>query len=194
MKDVVVMMDGGHVRACARQARLDYGPALIEHLAQAAIAPDEAALRFLYYDCRPFQGRVRLPISGEEREFRASDRWLDALAVKDLFAVRLGELKLRGFERRNPTATPAVLTDDDFRPVFEQKGVDMRIGLDIATYASGRLAQRIILMTGDADCIPAMKHARKAGLQVVLVELPKGRLVSTLRQHADYVRGLDWPA
>jgi uncharacterized LabA/DUF88 family protein len=193
MTRVVVMMDGGHVRACARRAGKTYDPDYIEKIAHLSIDSKEQALRVLYYDCPPFQGSVKLPVSRTVKQFTSSDYWLKELAAKDLFAVRLGKLKIRGFERKDQTSVVTNLTDDDFRPVFEQKGVDMRIGLDIASYSTGRLADRIILMTGDADCIPAMKHARKAGLQVVLVEFPNARPVPALKQHADYVRKVPWP-
>ncbi len=193
MMRVVVMMDGGHVRACARHARHRYAADFIEKIAHAALAPDEQPLRVLYYDCPPFQGEVKLPISGQIKQFRSSDLWLTELSTRNLFAVRLGELKIRGFERRDPTAQVQQLADEHFKPVFEQKGVDMRIGLDIATYATGRMVDRIILMTGDTDFIPAMKHARKAGLQVVIIQFPNGKLVPALKSHADYVRELEWP-
>lgn len=187
------MMDGGHVRACVRRASKTYDPDYIEKIAHLSIDSNEQVLRVLYYDCPPFQGSVKLPVSRTVKQFTSSDYWLKELAAKDLFAVRLGELKIRGFERKDQTSVVTNLTDDEFRPVFEQKGVDMRIGLDIASYSTGRLADRIILMTGDADCIPAMKHARKAGLQVVLVEFPNARPVPGLKQHADYVRKVPWP-
>ena len=48
-------------------------------------------------------------------------------------AVRLGVLKFRGYKlKKTPVTGIAALTDADFKPDFEQKGVDMRIGLDIA--------------------------------------------------------------
>jgi hypothetical protein len=53
--------------------------------------------------------------------------------------VRRGVLKFRGYKPKqtpvNPTGPP---TDADFAPDFEQKGVDMRIGLDIASYSANR--------------------------------------------------------
>jgi uncharacterized LabA/DUF88 family protein len=69
----------------------------------------------------------------------------------------------------------------------------MRIGLDIAVYSAARTVERIILLTQDSDCIPAMKHARKAGLQLVLVRLEGTGLASELQAHADFVRPARWP-
>jgi uncharacterized LabA/DUF88 family protein len=129
------------------------------------------------------------------RSFNANDGWLRDLAKRDLLAVRLGQLRLRGFERKPNTNHKGAgdLTDDDFKPVFEQKGVDMRIGLDIANYCQVRSLDRIALVTGDTDCVPAMKHARKAGIQVIIVQLPGHNLHESLREHADFVRQVGFP-
>ncbi|MGB7404733.1 MAG: NYN domain-containing protein [Pacificimonas sp.] len=51
---------------------------------------------------------------------------------------------------------------------LRQKGVDMRIGLDIASLTLKRLASTIILVAGDADFVPAAKLARREGLQFIL--------------------------
>lgn len=69
----------------------------------------------------------------------------------------------------------------------------MRIGLDIATYADERLTERIVLITGDTDCIPAMKHGRKSGIQMILVSLPGQHLAPELFEHADLRRAIPWP-
>ncbi|MCB8880950.1 NYN domain-containing protein [Acidisoma cellulosilytica] len=190
----VVMIDGGHLRVLARKNKRIYDPVFIEKLAHACADPtQEALLRILYYDCAPYVGQARLPVSGAMVQFTGSGDWLRDLARRDLFAVREGVLKFRGFKPKRVPISPAALSDDDFRPDFEQKGVDMRIGLDIATYSDERLTDRIILITGDTDCIPAMKHGRKSGIQMVLISLPGQRLAPELFEHADFKRTIAWP-
>jgi uncharacterized LabA/DUF88 family protein len=54
---------------------------------------------------------------------------------------------------------------------LSQKGVDMRIGLDIAALALKRIVQVVVLVTADTDFIPAMKFACREGLQLFLVTL-----------------------
>ncbi|MCO5160002.1 MAG: NYN domain-containing protein [Mesorhizobium sp.] len=187
------MIDGGHLRALARQADHIYDPDYIEKIARACVEPDETLLRILYYDCAPYAGKARLPVSGTEYEFKGSDAWLRELAARNLFAVRRGVLKFRGFKpKRIPIASNA-LSDSDFKPDFEQKGVDMRIGLDIANYATTKSVNRIILITGDTDCVPAMKHARISGLQIVLASLPNHKVAAELLWHSDYERRIVWP-
>ena len=51
---------------------------------------------------------------------------------------------------------------------LRQKGVDMRIGLDIASITLKRQASTIILVAGDADFVPAAKLARREGVQFIL--------------------------
>lgn len=159
------MIDGGFLRVAARKAKLLYDPDFIASFSLACAAADEELFRALYYDCAPYKGSQKLPISGLMQTFNESGQWLNDLAKKDLMAVRLGVLKFRGYKlKRTPATGIAALTDADFKPDFEQKGVDMRIGLDIASYSSLRNIDRIGLVTADTDCVPAMKLARKSGV------------------------------
>jgi len=137
---------------------------------------------------------VHVPVSGTPYTFAASGQWLDDLASLDLFAARRGVLKFRGYKpKRTPVSHGQPLSDADFKPDFEQKGVDMRIGLDIAAYSTGRLADRIMLISIDTDCVPAMKFGRKSGLQIVLAKLPNFKPAHELITHADFKRPVSWP-
>ena len=188
------MIDGGFLRVAARKANIRYTPDFIEAFSKTCPSTDEELFRALYYDCAPYQGHQNLPVSGLTQIFADSGQWLADLAKRDLIAVRLGVLKFRGYKlKRTPVAGVAALTDADFKPDFEQKGVDMRIGLDIAAYSASNNVDRIGLVTADTDCVPAMKLARKSGVQVVLFALPGGVTPSELAQHTDYVRAVAWP-
>jgi uncharacterized LabA/DUF88 family protein len=193
MKKAILLIDGGFLRSVSRKAHrgsnpaFSYNPAFIERFALACRAPDEEFVRVLYYDCAPYEGTVVKPISGAAETFAGSDRWLHELAACDLFAVRLGVLKFRGYARKRANHT-GPLADADFKPQFEQKGVDMRIGLDIAAYSSYRLVDRIILVTNDTDCVPAMKFARKAAIQTVLIKVDNCVCAPELVEHADFKR------
>ncbi len=190
---VAILIDGGNLRALTQQSGRTYDPDFIEKVAHACCAHDEQLIRVLYYDCAPFNGRGKLPISGKWHQFHGSDQWLRDLAQKDLFALRRGVLKFRGYKPRKAPIIPGSVTDQDFEPVFEQKGVDMRIGLDIATYSNDRVVERLVLITQDTDCVPAMKQARKAGLQIVLINLPNSNLAPELLAHCDFRRRVVWP-
>lgn len=193
MTRLAILIDGGHLRVLVRKSGHEYNPDYIEQIARTCVLPDESLLRVLYYDCAPYRGEVPKPVSNERHEFTGSDRWLQVLAEKDLFAVRRGDLKFRGWTPKRRPLDREALTDEDFKPNFEQKGVDMRIGLDVATFSNTRAVDRIALLTNDTDCIPAMKHARKAGLQVALVTFPGQKCASGLLWHSDFERKTIWP-
>ena len=116
-KQIIILIDGGYLRAKAGKAGITYNPAFIEKFAHKCQAPDEAIFRILYYDCAPYSGTVSLPVSGNTYTFAGSDKWLSELAGKDLFAIRRGVLKFRGYKPKqtpvNPSGPP---TDADFDP------------------------------------------------------------------------------
>lgn len=60
------------------------------------------------------------------------------------------------------------LGDGDVALGLRQKGVDMRIGLDIASITLKKQADTIILVTGDSDFVPAAKLARREGMEFIL--------------------------
>ncbi|GAB4355037.1 MAG: NYN domain-containing protein [Gammaproteobacteria bacterium] len=51
---------------------------------------------------------------------------------------------------------------------LRQKGVDMRIGIDIASLALKRQVDTVILVAGDSDFVPAAKLARREGMEFIL--------------------------
>lgn len=194
MKRTIVLIDGGFLRSQTNEAKKMYDVPFIEKFSLSCLAADEECLRILYYDCAPYTGSATLPISGAKRVFQGNDQWLHDIAALDLFAVRRGVLKFRGYVRKKLSpGTSQTVTDADFKPQFEQKGVDMRIGLDIAAYSADHLAERIILVTNDTDCVPAMKFARKCGLQTVLIVVENCKPTPELVAHADFKRSVSWP-
>lgn len=188
---IAILIDGGFLRVVAKKAKKTYDPDFIERFAHSCKAADEAIFRILYYDCAMYSGTQKLPVSGNPATFKSNDGWLHTLSHKDLFAVRRGVLKFRGYKpKKTPVAAKAALTDADFTPDFEQKGVDMRIGLDIASYSDNHAVDRIVLVSADTDCVPALKYGRRAGLQTILVEpqCPGIRIAPELLSHADFKR------
>ncbi|MCD7742207.1 MAG: NYN domain-containing protein [Ruminococcus sp.] len=67
---------------------------------------------------------------------------------------------------------------------IEQKGVDMRIGVDISSLAFKKQVDQIILVSGDSDFVPAAKQARREGIDFLLC--PMGNPVKDdLHEHID---------
>ena len=98
MKKIAILIDGGYLRAIAQNAGQNYNPDFIEKFSQKCRLSDEEVLRVLYYDCAPYEGYQKQPVSGTLRRFQPNDQWLVDLSRRDLFAVRRGVLKFRGFK------------------------------------------------------------------------------------------------
>ena len=81
------------------------------------------------------------------------------------------------------------LTEADFHLNVRQKGVDMRIGIDIASMAYKKQVTKMILIAGDSDFVPAAKLARREGIDFVLN--PMGNHInSDLNEHIDGIQRL----
>lgn len=152
--------------------------------------------RIYFYDARPLETSADVPLGGGHIDFGTTEtatrnRDLQAaLHRRPYFALRYGELAHEGWELRprvlHRTARRTEVTSIDLKPTIRQKGVDMRIGLDIAALTLKKQVQMIVLVTADSDFIPAMKFARREGAQLVLITLGHG-IKEGMREHADLV-------
>jgi uncharacterized LabA/DUF88 family protein len=114
-------------------------------------------LRTYYYDCPPFQSSKP---TGEERErFSKAQSFFSALDRLPRFEVRLGRLAHRG-------------VDGEGRPIFQQKRVDIMLGVDLALLSGKNQITHAVLLAGDSDFIPAVLAAKSQG---VLVRLYHGK-------------------
>lgn len=86
------------------------------------------------------------------------------------------------------------LTKNDFSILIDQKGVDMKIGLDIASLAYKKQIDQIVLISGGRDFVPASKLARIEGIDFILdslVEKVKDDLslhIDGLKTHIDCIK------
>jgi uncharacterized LabA/DUF88 family protein len=76
------------------------------------------------------------------------------------------------------------LSADDLKLSLRQKGVDMRIGIDITTLTMKKQVDTIILVTGDSDFVPAAKVARREGVEFLLDPL-RQQVNDDLHEHVD---------
>lgn len=156
--------------------------------------------RILYYDCAPISANIYHPLTGKPvnmgktERFKWSNEFLNELANKRKLAIRLGELQEResGFTLKDRPLKKLCrgdidvsdLTVRDFKLDLVQKGVDMRIGLDIASLAFKKQVTKIVLISGDSDFVPAAKHARREGIDFVLDPMWQG-IRPELNKHID---------
>lgn len=199
-----ILLDGGFVTKklmgrLGRHAVADDIVAECDRLRQCPAVSDYELLRIYYYDAPPSKESVKLPVSGQTYEltgterFRQSQSLYDQLELKPHFALRMGETtvspqkwKIKPAVARQLTRAQRPLTDDDFMLDINQKGVDMRIGLDLARLALREMVRAVIVVTSDSDFVPAFRFVRREGVKVILD--PMGHNIRReLRAHADLV-------
>jgi uncharacterized LabA/DUF88 family protein len=207
MKKTALLIDGGwFCRLLGKHLELPHKwptAAQVVEYARSVTLADEEVLRIFYYDCAPFDGQIVNPVDGSMKKYgetgiyRSRTRFLDEIGAMDYVALRLGELKERGWDFSDSVRKRMLgggqhveLDAGDIRPNFEQKGVDMRIGMDVASLSIKRQVERIILFSGDSDMIPALKLARREGIQVFVVQVGDSALKKTLVTDSDGCRKL----
>ncbi len=156
--------------------------------------------RIFYYDCPPIEKNVYHPITRKPVNLSRTPehdwtlQFFNELRHMRKFALRLGRLsenelyyniKYEAFKKLMSGALRVEdLTENDLKLNIEQKGVDMRIGIDIASLAYKKQVQQIILISGDSDFVPAAKQARREGIDFILA--PMGATIKPdLFEHID---------
>ena len=156
--------------------------------------------RIFYYDCSPISKKVYHPFLKKTVDLSKTDtfKWtntfISELKKKRKVAIRLGELSESSAKYiLSPDITKKLfnaevsiedITEEDFIFRANQKGVDMKIGLDIASLAYKKQVDQIILISGDSDFISAAKLARREGIDFILDPM-WADIKSNLAEHVD---------
>lgn len=164
--------------------------------------------RIFYYDCPPSIKKVYHPMTDQTVDLGKSDShkfmtdFLDALRSKRKTALRLGALLEDDLQYTLPphlikklvkgTLQVSELKQEDFILTITQKGVDMRIGLDIASMAYKKQVSKMVLISGDSDFVPAAKLARREGIDFVLDSM-NAHILPALNEHIDGRRSFREP-
>jgi len=146
--------------------------------------PDKELYRIFYYDCPPLDKKVQHPMTKQTINYKDTDQYKEGIAFLNLLrqerkvALRLGTTKGNGSDFVIPSYVVKKLYDGtldfaDLKPNqlrldVRQKGVDMRIGVDIASLAYKKQVDQIILIAGDSDFVPVAKVARREGIDFIL--------------------------
>ena len=167
MARLAIFIDGGYIAKLGEHefsVWVDFQK-LSEEVRQAVAAktPEPVdLLRTYYYDCLPYQSDPPTPEEaqrmGQRRAFFA------ALQRLPRHTVREGRLMFRGLDARG-------------EPIFQQKRVDLLLGLDFALLSGKRRVTHAAVVSGDSDLIPALEVARQEGILVWLVHGPKASRV-----------------
>jgi len=151
MGRAAIFIDGGYFDRVSRDCgspRIDFG-----RLSQELARPHEL-LRTYYYHCLPYMGPM--PTEQDQERYDNKQRFFNALTRLNRFEVREGKLEYRGTDKETE------------RPIFEQKRVDIFLGVDLVLLATKQRIHRAILVTGDSDFLPAIRAAKNEGVLVHL--------------------------
>ena len=199
-----ILLDGEYVKKILGKRHKhfpDFGQVMAE-VARIKSTPDLAQLqlyRVFYHTADPLSGITTHPLSKASTDFGATDAFrqntqlINRLENQPDMAVRRGTLVHQGWQltaravKELMGGTKSQVEAADVAPKIQQKGVDMRIGLDIASLALKHLVGTIVLVTGDSDLVPAMRFARREGLRVYLDTLGNQSVRPELKLHADIV-------
>lgn len=173
---LAVFIDGGYIDAICRQhfdgLRVDYqklGAEIQRRIGQGSAGPLEH-LRTYYYTCPPYQDDP--PTAEDRRRLSGYQRFRDAVGYLPRFELREGRLQKTG-------------EAEDGRPIFQQKRVDLLLGLDIALLSAKQQITHMALLAGDGDFHPALKVAKQEGVSFWLLHGPRGSYSRELWHEAD---------
>lgn len=201
---VAVILDGEYVKKVLGR-RLGRFPTHLDVMAEVTRMLSDRSLRGLqlyrifYHTAEPLAGTTTHPLDGSAIDFAATPvfsqntQLIDKLELEPDVAVRRGILVHQGWEigraavKQLMARTKTAIEAKDIRPKILQKGVDMRIGLDIASLALKRIVSTIVVASGDSDLVPALKLARTEGLRVYLDPLGRRAVRRELKAHADRI-------
>ncbi len=203
-----VLIDGGFYRRRAyslfgEKTPEDRANEMVKY-ARRHIGKSRSSLyRIFYYDCPPSEKVLFHPLTRSQVNLAATDqfKWTNeffkALTHKRKVALRRGEeletqngyvLKKEPLKKLCAgTLRVEDLQEQDFKLEITQKGVDMRIGLDIASLAESGTVNQIVMITGDSDFVPAAKHARRSGIDFILDPM-WATVATSLSEHVDGIR------
>ncbi|KXK56230.1 MAG: NYN domain protein [Chlorobi bacterium OLB5] len=200
MKKVAILIDGGFFSYKYKDKKGTHARATdVEAFTKTCLKPDEELFRIFYYDCPYYEKTLKLPVSKTNEDYSNKPKtnavkiFLSEIAKLDHFALRKGVLSFDGWTikksvQESIAVTPRTLLDSDFEPIFKQKEVDIKIGLDVAWLALNKIVDRIILIACDSDFIPVLKFARREGLQTILVTLNHTHIKNNMQDHCDEFR------
>ena len=159
--------------------------------------------RIFYYDCEPLKKTIYNPLTQKNFDFSKSttyvwmNTFLNSLKQRRKIALRMGFFADEEMNYIFSSDTVKKLckgalkvedlSESDLILNMRQKGVDMKIGLDIASLAYKKLVDQIVLISGDSDFVPAAKLARVEGIDFIVDSMGM-KINENLVEHIDGLR------
>lgn len=112
----------------------------------SALGPDYKCTRIYYYNVPIDQAR-------DPAKYKAQQQFIDSLKRTPFLNIHLGRLEYRN-------------------GVPVEKGVDVKIAVDMLAMAARELYEAAVLISGDADFVPVLKTIKEQYRQEVFVAYP----------------------
>ena len=170
--------------------------------------PKRHLFRIFFYDSPCVDQKVTLPVSrntvdiSKTREGQFKLSFHRQLQRKRKLALRLGEpLEVDQWRLREDAQadllgrriTTDELQDDDFIPVSTPRGLELRMGVDLATLAYKKQVQQVVLIAGDGFFAAGAELVRHEGIDIVLDPMWQN-ISEELFTHIDGLRSTCPPA
>lgn len=205
LRNVAILVDGGfYLKGHARYFNLaknaeETANDLTIHCLKHIDKKSERLYRIFFYDCAPLCKKIHHPISNKLIDLSKTDTAIfrhelhRQIKKKRNFALRLGfldennarwKIKAPDQEKQFIAGKIKQLEESDLVYHAQQKAVDMKLGLDIATLAYKKLVNKIVLISGDSDFVPVAKFARREGMEFIL-DAMHAKIKDNLQEHID---------
>lgn len=126
-----------------------------------ALTSNTDRIKTLFYDTLPIPSSEKgIKLLAKTQRFHSSIRKLDK------FEVKLGR-------------------QQQIKGEFVQKGVDMRLGIDLVQMSMKKDIEKAILITADSDFEYAVEKAQEAGVKVSLAYSPSSKINSQFLKSMD---------
>ena len=145
--------------------------------------PKRHLFRIFFYDSPCCDQKITLPVSktaieiSKTKEGQFKNAFHRQLQRKRKLTLRLGEpLEVSGWRLRDDVQNDLLqknliveeLEDSDFLPAGIPRGLELRMGVDLASLSYKRQVQQVVLMTGDGFFSAASELVRHEGIDIVL--------------------------
>lgn len=135
---VVIFIDGSNFYYCMKD---ELGAAKINFAKFAELLAGKRTLIRTYYYNAPLRREH------DEEKYKDQQRFFDHLRHIDYFEVKLGRLIPR-------------------KATYVQKGVDVRLAVDMIAFAAANMYDVAVLVSGDGDFAEAVQHVKNIGKHV----------------------------
>ena len=163
---VNIYIDGSNLyhglRDVAGRTSLDFGSFA------AKLVGERRLVRAYYYNAPVDQDR-------DPETYRNQQKFFQALRATDYFEVRLGRLN---YPENWPDTPP------------HEKGIDIKIAIDMLTHGHGNTYDVAILVSGDTDFADAIYAVKELGRHVEVALFPSSAS-ERLREAADHIIAID---